>query len=49
LAGDLRFDDLVLRSGDFQCVPAGTVHSASHTEGGCLLVVIAGKNEEILA
>ena len=48
LEGDLHFGNLVLHAGDFQCVPADSIHSISHSERGCLLLVIASQKDKIL-
>ena len=48
LEGDLHFGDFVLRAGDYQCVPTESIHPVSHTEQGCLLLVIASQNDQVL-
>jgi anti-sigma factor ChrR (cupin superfamily) len=42
IEGDLHFDDLELRSGDFHVALKGMVHPASRTVNGCLLHITAG-------
>jgi len=39
LEGDVTLDDHRLTKGDLHIAPAGTVHSAVHSEGGCLLLL----------
>jgi len=41
LEGDLHFGDLVMHAGDYQCAMGNTTHQTSHTEQGCLLLIIA--------
>ena len=48
LKGDLHFGDYVMRAGDFQCLPANSVHGVSHSEQGCLLLVIASQHDEVI-
>ncbi|HTQ54831.1 MAG TPA: cupin domain-containing protein [Bryobacteraceae bacterium] len=43
LEGDLRFGDLVLRPGDYQCARAATDHRESHTVNGCMVLIIASQ------
>jgi anti-sigma factor ChrR (cupin superfamily) len=43
LEGDLRFGDLVLNPGDYQCALASTDHRDSHTENGCMVLIIASQ------
>ena len=39
LEGDVTLDDHRLTKGDLHIAPAGTVHSAVRSEGGCLLLL----------
>lgn len=40
LSGEVRDSGRVLRTGDFQCLPCGSNHEPSHTEEGCLLLIV---------
>lgn len=48
IEGDLRFGDLVLGPGDYQCAMACTTHIASHTEKGCMVLIVASQQNQIL-
>jgi anti-sigma factor ChrR (cupin superfamily) len=48
LDGDLHFGDLVLGPGDYQCAMASTTHSSSHTEKGCMVLIVASQQNQIL-
>ncbi len=48
LEGDLRDGEFVVRGGDYQCLPTGTVHGAQSTESGCLLLVVSSLHDELL-
>jgi quercetin dioxygenase-like cupin family protein len=41
LEGDLSFDTLTLRAGDYHVAPRGTPHPKATTAGGCLLLMTA--------
>ena len=41
LSGDLAFDDLVLKAGDYHLARAGEHHPVGRTKGGCMLLVTA--------
>ncbi len=49
LEGDLRDGDKVIRAGDYQCLPQGSVHGAQSTESGCLLLIVSSLRDEIVA
>jgi quercetin dioxygenase-like cupin family protein len=49
LEGDLHYDVGVLVAGDYCSGESGTFHSVSHTENGCVLLVRASCEDEILA
>ena len=46
--GDLHFGDLALGPGDYQCAMASTTHIISHTEKGCVLLIVASQQNQIL-
>jgi anti-sigma factor ChrR (cupin superfamily) len=48
LQGDLRFGDLVLNPGDYQCAIASTDHRDSHTVDGCLVLIVASQHNAML-
>jgi anti-sigma factor ChrR (cupin superfamily) len=48
LEGDLHFGDLALGPGDYQCAMASTTHITSHTEKGCMVLIVASQQNQIL-
>ena len=48
LEGDLHFGDLVMHTGDYHCAVGDTTHETSHTENGCLLLIIASTQNTVL-
>ena len=46
LSGDLRFDEHVMRAGDYQFCPAGSSHSIQSTAEGCLLLLVSSQHDE---
>lgn len=48
LDGDLHFGDLALGPGDYQCAMASTTHIVSHTEKGCMVLIVASQQNQIL-
>lgn len=48
LEGDLRFGELVLQPGDYQCARASTDHRDSHTVNGCMVLIIASQQNAML-
>lgn len=48
LQGDLRFGDLVLGPGDYQWANVSTNHRDSHTDGGCMVLIIASQRNTML-
>lgn len=48
IEGDLRFGDLVLQPGDYQCALPSTDHRDSHTLNGCVVLIIASQNNAML-
>jgi anti-sigma factor ChrR (cupin superfamily) len=46
LSGDLRFDEHVMRAGDYQFCPAESSHSIQSTEEGCLLLLVSSQHDE---
>jgi anti-sigma factor ChrR (cupin superfamily) len=48
LEGDLHFGDLVLGPGDYQCAMASTTHITSHTDTGCMVLIVASQQNQIL-
>ena len=49
LSGDLHLAGDVMRAGDYCRAEAGTVHDDSYTELGCLFLVRASRNNQMLA
>ncbi|MBI3681513.1 MAG: cupin domain-containing protein [Acidobacteria bacterium] len=49
LEGDLRFGDLVLKAGDYQCALHGSTHSMASTVKGCLLLLVASLHDQVVA
>ncbi len=47
LSGDLRVGEEVLKSGDYQCAAAGSLHGIQSTERGCLLLIISSQDDEL--
>lgn len=47
LEGDLSYD-MSLRTGDYLCAEADTVHPVSRTEQGCLLLIISSTHDELI-
>lgn len=45
LDGDLFIDDLLLRAGDYQLAPAGSVHREVYTDVGATLFVRGGRSD----
>ncbi len=45
LEGDLRWEGLEYRAGDFVVARAGSIHPRLTTEHGALLLIVAGQNE----
>jgi len=48
LSGDLHFGDLTLGPGDYQCAMASTTHITSRTEKGCMVLIVASQQNQIL-
>jgi anti-sigma factor ChrR (cupin superfamily) len=48
IEGDLHFGDLALGPGDYQCAMASTTHIISHTEKGCMVLIVASQQNQIL-
>ena len=48
IEGDLHFGDLALGPGDYQCAMASTTHTTSHTEKGCMVLILASQQNQIL-
>jgi len=48
LDGDLHFGDLALGPGDYQCAMASTTHITSRTEKGCMVLIVASQQNQIL-
>lgn len=49
LEGDLHYDIGVLHAGDYCRSVPGSIHSPSHTEAGCILLVSTSMADELLA
>ncbi|MDQ6705956.1 MAG: cupin domain-containing protein, partial [Acidobacteriota bacterium] len=47
LEGDLSYD-IQLHAGDFLCADADTIHPASRTEKGCLLLIISSTHDDLI-
>jgi anti-sigma factor ChrR (cupin superfamily) len=48
IEGDLHFGDLALGPGDYQCAMASTTHITSRTEKGCMVLIVASQQNQIL-
>ena len=48
LEGDIRMGDQVLRAGDYQFAPADSLHGVQSTEGGCLLLISSGMDDDLI-
>jgi len=48
LEGSAHVSGEVLRAGDYYRIPAGTIHEATHTEDGCLFLLVSS-HLEVLA
>lgn len=48
LEGDIRMGDHVLRAGDYQYAPADSLHGVQSTEGGCLLLISSGMDDDLI-
>ncbi len=48
LQGDLRVEDQVLRCGDYQFAPEGSIHGEQSTENGCTLLIVSSRSDELL-
>ncbi len=48
LAGDLRVEDEVLGAGDYQFAPEGSLHGVQRTDGGCTLLIVSSRNDQLL-
>jgi len=49
IEGQLQTDGVDLHAGDFVITPDGTIHSDTHTDGGCLLLLSTSLKDESLA
>jgi anti-sigma factor ChrR (cupin superfamily) len=49
LEGEVRIGELLLHAGDYSCAPPDTVHSLTTSPGGCLLLIIASRQDAVLA
>lgn len=49
LSGDLLVEDQHLHAGDFQFAPADSIHGVQRTEGGCTLLVVSSRHDELLS
>jgi len=48
LEGDLTVGERVMRTGDYQYAPPGTVHPVQSTEGGCVLLLSSSLSDEMV-
>jgi len=48
LSGDLHVEDQVMYAGDYCCADIGSIHDRSYTDGGCLFLLMASPDNEIL-
>lgn len=48
LEGDLREDNILVQAGDYQCLPAGSIHGTQTTQAGCLLLIVSSLHDELL-
>lgn len=49
LQGDLQVEELQMHAGDYQFAPAGSIHGVQRTRGGCTLLLVSSRHDEILA
>lgn len=49
LSGDLRIEDQVIYAGDYCRADLGSVHKQSFTEGGCMFLMMAAPDNQLLA
>jgi anti-sigma factor ChrR (cupin superfamily) len=49
LSGDLRVEDQVMHAGDYCRADLGSVHNQSFTEGGCVFLLMASPDNQLLA
>lgn len=49
LEGDLHVgDEIMMRAGDYQRAPAGSLHGVQRTEGGCTLLITCSLDDEVV-
>lgn len=48
LEGDIRMGDHVLQAGDYQYAPSDSLHGVQSTEGGCLLLISSGMDDDLI-
>jgi quercetin dioxygenase-like cupin family protein len=48
LEGDLHVGDIVMRAGDYQRAPSGSLHGVQRTESGCVLLVSCSLSDELV-
>ena len=49
LSGDLHIEDQVMYAGDYCRADLGSVHDQSFTEGGCVFLLMASPDNQLLA
>ena len=49
LEGDLEIEQRELRAGDYQFAPEGSIHGVQRTRGGCTLLLVSSRHDQILA
>ena len=48
LEGDLWEGETVVTSGDYQCLPTGSIHERQMTRSGCLLLIVSSLHDQPL-
>jgi quercetin dioxygenase-like cupin family protein len=48
IQGVLKIEDHVLRAGDYQFAPQGSIHGVQSTDEGCMLLIVSSRHDELL-
>jgi quercetin dioxygenase-like cupin family protein len=48
IRGVLKIEDHVLRAGDYQFAPRGSIHGVQSTDEGCMLLIVSSRHDELL-
>ena len=49
LSGDLHVEGQIMRTGDYCRADSGTIHGETFSDGGCLFLLLASQQNEVLA